>query len=127
MRPTKLSITHKFRSDHENLGNLGIIFLRSVYIAAMLYAAIRILEGLIIIALQVRPLGSLRVVSLHRPMLQRRTFHVLEFLAFLFWLHLMLSLFGLLTQLIATTEAALNGVVSPNRRYSVNGIPAVWA
>jgi len=52
MRPTKLSITHKFRSDHENLGNLGIIFLRSVYIAAMLYAAIRILEGLIIIALQ---------------------------------------------------------------------------
>jgi potassium-dependent mechanosensitive channel len=92
-----------------NLGNLlGIIFLRSVYIAALLYAAIRILEGLIIIALQVRPLGSLRIVSLHRPMLQRRTFHVLEFLAFLFWLHLMLSLFGLLTPLIATTEAALN-------------------
>src|SRR5271157_1405673 len=110
MRPTKLSITHKFRSDHENLGNLGIIFLRSnprasarerfekklalggprcfqrsVYIAAMLYAAIRILEGLIIIALQVRPLGSLRVISLHRPMLQRRACRALEFLAFLFW------------------------------------------
>jgi hypothetical protein len=65
-----------------NLGNLvGIIFLRSVYIAATLYTAIRILEGLIIIALQVRPLGPLRVVSLHRSMLQRRTFHVLEFLA----------------------------------------------
>jgi potassium efflux system protein len=92
-----------------NLGNLlGIIFLKSVYIAAVLYAAIRVLEGLITIALQVRPLGSLRVVNLHRPMLRRRTFHVLQFLAFLFWLHLMLSLFGLLTPLIATAEVALN-------------------
>jgi potassium efflux system protein len=99
-----------------NLGNLvGIIFLRSVYIAATLYTAIRILEGLIIIALQVRPLGPLRVVSLHRSMLQRRTFHVLEFLAFLFWLHLMLNFFGLLIPLIATTEAALNAnlVIGP--------------
>ena len=79
-----------------NLGNLlGIIFLRSVYIAAMLYTAIRIIEGLIIIALQVRPLGSLRVISLHRQMIQRRTCRVLEFLAFLFWLNVLLSFFGL--------------------------------
>ena len=92
-----------------NLGNLlGIIFLRSVYIAAMLYTAIRIIEGLITIALQVRPLGSLRVISLHRPMLQRRTCRVLEFLAFLFWLNLLLSFFGLRTPFIATIEAALN-------------------
>jgi small-conductance mechanosensitive channel/exonuclease VII small subunit len=92
-----------------NLGNLlGIIFLRSVFLAAMLYAAIRILEGLIIIVLQVRPLGSLRVVSLHRPMLQRRILGVLGFLAFLFWLSLILNFFGLLTPLIAATEAALN-------------------
>jgi potassium efflux system protein len=92
-----------------NLGNLlGIVFLRSVYIAAMLYTAIRILEGLITIALQVRPLGSLRVISLHRQMIQRRTCRALEFLAFLFWLNLLLSFFGLRTPLIATTEAALN-------------------
>ena len=92
-----------------NFGNLlGIVFLRSVYIAAVLYTAIRIIEGLIIIALQVRPLGSLRVISLHRPMLQRRTCRVLEFLAFLFWLNLLLNFFGLRTPLIAATEAALN-------------------
>jgi potassium-dependent mechanosensitive channel len=92
-----------------NLGNLlGIVFLRSVYIAAVLYTAIRIIEGLIIVALQVRPLGSLRVISLHRPMLQRRTCRVLEFLAFLFWLNLVLNFFGLRTPLIATIEAALN-------------------
>jgi potassium-dependent mechanosensitive channel len=92
-----------------NLGNvLGIFFLRSAYIAALLYTAIRIIEGLMIIALQVRPLGSLRVISLHRPMIQRRTCRALEFLAFLFWLNLVLSFFGLLTPLIATTEAALD-------------------
>jgi potassium efflux system protein len=92
-----------------NLGNLlGIVFLRSVYIGAVLYTAIRIIEGLITIALRVRPLGSLRVISLHRPMLQRRTCRVLEFLAFLFWLNQLLNFFGLRTPLIETTEAALN-------------------
>jgi hypothetical protein len=92
-----------------NFGNLlGIIFLRSVYIAAMLYTAIRIIEGLIIIALQVRPLGSLRVISLHRQMIQRRTCRVLEFLAFLFWLNLLLNFFGLVIPVIATIQATLN-------------------
>ncbi|MGA8479371.1 MAG: mechanosensitive ion channel domain-containing protein, partial [Chthoniobacterales bacterium] len=116
-----------------NLGNLlGIIFLKSAFVAAMLYTAIRILEGLIIIALQVRPLGSLRVVSLHRPMLQRRTCRVLEFLAFLFWLSLILNFFGLLTPLTETTKAALNtnlGIGSLN--ISVHSVLAfliaIWA
>src|SRR5258708_23883720 len=40
-----------------NSGNLlGIIFLKSVFVPAALYTAIRILDGLIIIALQCRPL-----------------------------------------------------------------------
>jgi potassium efflux system protein len=92
-----------------NLGNLfGIIFLKSVYIAALLYTAIRIIEALLIVALQVRPLGSLRAISEHRSMIQRRTCRLLEFLAFLFWLNLLLSFFGLRDPLIATTEAALN-------------------
>jgi potassium efflux system protein len=116
-----------------NFGNLlGIIFLRSVYVAAMLYAAIRIIEGLIIIALQVRPLGSLRVISLHRPMLQRRTCRVLEFLAFLFWLNLLLSFFGLLTPLIAATEATLNanlalGFLNISLGHILAFLITVWA
>jgi potassium-dependent mechanosensitive channel len=116
-----------------NLGNLlGIIFLRSVFVAALLYTAIRILEGLIIIALQVRPLGSLRVISLHRPMLQRRTYGVLGFLAFLFWLSLILNFFGLLTPLTAATQAALNTKLAiGSLNISVHSILAflivVWA
>ena len=58
---------------YADLGYLiGMIFLRSVYVAALLYTVIRILEGLIIIALEMQPLASLRVVSLHRQLLQRR-------------------------------------------------------
>src|SRR5271165_1701982 len=86
---------------------LGIFFLRSVYIAVVLYSVIRIIEGLITVALQVRPLASLRVISLHRPMFERQTWRVLEFLAFLLWSNLVLNFFGLLTPLIATIEAVL--------------------
>jgi small-conductance mechanosensitive channel len=116
-----------------NLGNLlGIVFLRSVYIAALLYTTIRIIEGLIIIALQVRPLGSLRVVSLHRPMLQRRTCRLLEFLAFLFWLNVLLSFLGLRDSLIASIEAALNASLAIGSfNITLSGIVAfvitVWA
>ena len=116
-----------------NLGNLlGIVFLRSVYIAAVLYTAIRIIEALITIALQVPPLGSLRVVSLHRQMIQRRTCRVLEFLAFVFWLNLLLNFFGLRTPLITTTEAALTANLAIGSfNITLGGILAflitVWA
>ena len=91
-----------------NLANLlGNGALRSAYVAVALYAALRIVEGLIIIALGVRPLTLLRVVRLHRPMLQRRICGVAEFLTFLFWLSLTLSFFELRTPFITNTEAAL--------------------
>ncbi|MBV8414262.1 MAG: mechanosensitive ion channel [Verrucomicrobia bacterium] len=91
-----------------NLANLlGNGALRSAYVAAALYAALRIVEGLIIIALEARPLALMRVVRLHRPMLQRRICGVAEFLAFLFWLSLTLSFFGLLMPLVTNSEAAL--------------------
>ena len=92
-----------------NLANLlGNGALRSAYVAVALYAALRIVEGLVIIALQVRPLASLRVVRLHRPMLQRRIGGVTEFLAFLYWLSLTLSFFELRTPLITNVEMTLS-------------------
>jgi len=91
-----------------NLGNLvGLTFLRSVDVAAVLYAAIRIIEGLVIIALQVRPLGWLRVITLHRPMLQQRICRVLEFSGFVFWLYLLLNFYNLIGPLTAMARAAL--------------------
>jgi potassium-dependent mechanosensitive channel len=115
-----------------NLGNvLGIIFLRSAYVAAMLYAAIRIFEGLVIIALHVRPLGSLRIINLHRAMLQRRIGYLLGFLAFLFWLYLVLRFFGLLTPVITNMQALLNANIGVGSINTSSGrilafLIAVW-
>jgi potassium-dependent mechanosensitive channel len=94
---------------YANLGNLlGIVYLRSMFVAAALYSAIRIIEGLIIIGLQIRPLSSLGSVRLHRVMLQKRTCRGLEVLAFLFWLSLTLNVLGLRRPLISGAESALN-------------------
>jgi potassium-dependent mechanosensitive channel len=111
---------------------IGMIFLRSVYIAALLYTVIRILEGLIIIALEMPVLASLRVVSLHRHLLQRRASAILRFLAVLFWLNLMLSFFGLTTPLLTALGSALNASVTiGSLSISAGGILAfviaIWA
>jgi potassium-dependent mechanosensitive channel len=116
-----------------NLANLlGSTFLWSAYLVAILYVAIRIADGLIIIALQIGPLASLRVVQLHRPMLHRRMCSTLEFLAFLFWLDLMLNFFGLRTQLIENIEAVLNaslaiGSLSISLGHVLTFLVTVWA
>ena len=98
---------------YTNLANLlGLVFLRSMFAAAALYSAMRIIEGLIIVGLQVRPLNALRGVRLHRATLQRRTCRILELLAFLFWLNLTLNFFGLQRPLISVVEATLNASLS---------------
>jgi potassium efflux system protein len=86
---------------------LGNGILRSAYVGAALYTALRIVEGLIIIALRVRPLGLARVVRLNRPMLQRRIFGVAQLLAFVYWLSFVLGFFALRTPLITDAEEFL--------------------
>lgn len=116
-----------------DLGNLlGLIFLRSVYMAALLYTLIRILEGLIVIAFEMRPLRFLRIVTLHRSMLLQRTCRLLEFLAVVFWLNTMLGFFGLQTPLIAAIKTALNASIAiGSLSVSLGGILAfsiaIWA
>jgi potassium-dependent mechanosensitive channel len=116
-----------------NLANLlGNGALRSAYVAAALYAALRIVEGLIIISLAARPLAFMRVVRLNKPMLQRRICGVAEFLAFVLWLSLTLSFFGLRTPLITSTEAALRanltiGSLSISLGQVLVFMLAVWA
>src|SRR5260370_2322308 len=81
-----------------NLANvLGSTFLWSAYLVAVLYVAIRIADGLIIIMLHIGPLASLRVVQLHRPTLHRVISCPSHFLPFLLFLHLILTLFSHVT------------------------------
>ena len=111
---------------------IGMIFLRNVYIAALLYTVVRILEGLIIIALEMQPLASLRVVSLHRELLKQRSSVVLQFLAVFFWLHLLLGFFGLVAPVMTGLRAALTasltiGSLSISLGSVLAFLLAIWA
>jgi potassium-dependent mechanosensitive channel len=116
-----------------NLANLlGSGALRSAYVAAALYAALRIIEALIIISLEARPLALLRVVRLHRPLLQRRICGIAELLAFLYWLILTSGFFALREPLMTSTEAALRanlaiGALSISLGQVLVFLIAVWA
>jgi small-conductance mechanosensitive channel len=91
---------------------VGDLYVRSIFVAALFYVVIRVLEGFLIIGLQVRPLGALHAVQLHREMLHQRICRVLEFLALILWLNLVLNFFGLRNPLLAKIGEVLNANVA---------------
>jgi potassium-dependent mechanosensitive channel len=96
------------------------------------YAALCIVEGLIIISLGTRPLGLMRIVRPNRPRLQQRICGVAGFLAFVCWASLTLNFFGLRTPLITGTEEALRanvaiGSFSISLRQVLAFVATVWA
>ena len=106
--------------------------LRSAYVGANVFVALRIVEGLVIISLGTRPLGLIRVVRRNRPMLQRRIRGVTVFLAFVYWASLTLDFFGLRTPLITGTEEVLRanlaiGSFSISLRQVLVFVATVWA
>ncbi|MBV8814540.1 MAG: mechanosensitive ion channel [Verrucomicrobia bacterium] len=74
---------------------LGNSVLRAAYLALVFYAAIRILEGLVIISFQVRPLAYFAAVRKHRGLLRQRVMQVLRAITFLLWLNIVLKQFQL--------------------------------
>lgn len=70
----------------------GNAILRSAYAAVILYAAVRIIDGLIIFALRFRPLNLLKMVRDKRDLIQNRLRKFLRFLAFAAWLLVTLEL-----------------------------------
>ena len=111
---------------------LASTFLFSAYYAAVLYAVIRIANGLMLIALAVGPIASLRAVRLHRPTIHRQMCRALEFLAFLLWLSLLLNVFGLRRPLIGTIGAVLQselkiGSLSLSLGHVLAFVVTVWA
>ncbi len=74
---------------------LGNAVLRSAYAAVILYAAVRIIDGLIIFALRFRPLSLLGMVQHNRALIQSRLRKFVRFLAFVAWIILTLELLSL--------------------------------
>ena len=64
---------------------LGNAMLGAGYFGVVLYAVVRILDGLVIVALQIRPLNLLGMVQRHEALLRRRAHFLLSTAAGVFW------------------------------------------
>jgi small-conductance mechanosensitive channel len=64
---------------------LGNAMLLSAYFALILYVMVAILDGLAMIAMRVRPLSALGMVSRHRAALRHRVRRVLQWSAIVLW------------------------------------------
>jgi potassium efflux system protein len=111
---------------------LGNSVLRAAFLALIFTAASRIVEGLVIIAFEVRPLTFSTTVRRHRGLLRRRTIQVLRFLIFLLWLNLVLKQFQLSDPLLREANALLNSAFTLGSfRLSLGQIAgfivAIWA
>jgi potassium-dependent mechanosensitive channel len=90
------------------LGNLlGDSVLAAAYSGFVLYAAVRVLDGLVTIGLRSRPAAKLAVVRQHRPLLQRRLYRAIQWLALFLWVLLILDRLSLRTPLLAALRDAL--------------------
>jgi potassium efflux system protein len=87
---------------------LADLYLWGAYLITILYGAIRIVDGLVLIILWMGPLVTSRVVRVHRVMLHQRIGAGLKFLAFLLWLSVILSSFGLREPVVDRVETFLN-------------------
>ena len=86
---------------------LGVGTLRSAYLALCLYALRRILEGLLVIALRVRPLVASRIVCQHADLVQRRAVGLLRGAGLLAWAVFTLGVFQLRAPLTTRAHGVL--------------------
>jgi potassium-dependent mechanosensitive channel len=80
----------------------------AAYVAFVLYAFMRITEGLLFGILKVRPLTLLGVVRAHRPLLERRGVRGLRGAALILWLGYTLEILALRQPLLEKTVEFLN-------------------
>jgi small-conductance mechanosensitive channel len=114
------------------LGKLiGHIVLTSAYLALVLYAAIRILDGMILSALSVPPLAHLDLIKHHRAFLQIRAWRLLQWVALIFWGAFLLEALSLRAPLFEDFKAISSTTVSlGTHRISIGDVllfaVAVW-
>jgi potassium-dependent mechanosensitive channel len=111
---------------------LGNSVLRAAYLALIFTAASRIVESLVIVAFQAKPLTYSATVRKHRPLLRRRTTQLLRWVIFLLWLSFVFNQFELSDLLINEANAVLNtgfalGAFRLSLGQIVGFILVVWA
>lgn len=87
---------------------LGNAVLRSSYVALILYAVVRIADGLIIFALRFRPLCYLKMVEKNRALIEKKARKFLRFLAIAAWILFVLEFLTLRESLLDQIKAIFN-------------------
>ena len=110
---------------------LGAGVLRGSYAAVFFYALIRVLAGLLLIALRVRPLSVSHIARQHHSEVHRRIVRLLGAVAFLGWLWLTLDFFELQTVVSAWLAEAVKyklsaGTLSLTAGQLLGFVAAIW-
>jgi small-conductance mechanosensitive channel len=87
---------------------LGGAVLASSYVALVLYAGVRVGEGLVAFVLRARPLRQLLTVQRHRALLQRRIDLALRWLSIVTWVYLTLDGLGVMDSIWSAGAMALS-------------------
>ena len=100
-------------------------------LALTLYAAVRVVVGIVAFALRVWPLGLLQMVQHHRDLLERRTHHVLVWAAIMGWVARTLDHVGLFQPACPSCEAVLaaklgRGSIQITLRDMLEFVLTVW-
>jgi potassium-dependent mechanosensitive channel len=111
---------------------LGNSVLRAAYLALIFTAASRIVESLVIVAFQAKPLTFSATVRKHRTLLRLRTTQLLRLMIFLLWLSFVFNQFELSDLLTNEANAVLNtgfalGAFRLSLGQIVGFILVVWA
>ena len=111
---------------------LGNSVLRAAYLALIFTAASRIVESLVIVAFQAKPLTFSATVRKHRTLLRLRTTQLLRLVIFLLWLSFVFNQFELSDLLTNEANAVLNtsfalGAFRLSLGQIVGFILVVWA
>jgi potassium-dependent mechanosensitive channel len=111
---------------------LGNAVLRSAYVAMFLAAIARILDGVTVIALKVRPLCLLQIVKRHWQLLHRRTNWAIRFAAVTAWLYMTLQHSVLSGAILRAINAIVSvSIVMGSVKFSIGNLLAfgltIWA
>ncbi len=87
---------------------VGNAVLRSAYVAVILFATVKIADGLIMFTLRIRPISLLGMVRRHRRFVRRRVQRTLRWIAALLWAMITLEMFSLRAPAAENIRAALS-------------------
>ncbi|MGH8663872.1 MAG: mechanosensitive ion channel family protein [Burkholderiales bacterium] len=115
------------------LSNLvGNAVLDSMYVGVVLYTVVQLLDALVVIAMRVRPLNGLGMVSTHRALLRSRTKLVLQWAAGAAWIVYLLDRLAIRDRVLEGLRAALGarlslGEIDVSLSSVLSFVLAVWA